>query len=147
MKRIVVTAGVVVLSSAVLAAVAYAATQKDFGGPIQGGGTMSFGALGSNGKYTKVGSIYINRIPLKCNEGTTLGNLSTSSTFYGVNVSSRRKFSYTMNFGGGQTVKLSGQFNAKGNKATGTVNASGLNFTSLTNCTTKGSRKWRAETY
>lgn len=144
MRRILVTACAVVLSAAALAAVAYAAT-KDFGGPIQGRGTMSFAGVRSGGKFTKAGEFLVNKIPLNCAQGgSTRGTFSTSNF---VNVSSERRFGYTFNFGPGEIVRVTGRFNAAGDKASGTVNASGVDFPTRTNCTTNGARNWRAETW
>ena len=145
MKRILAIAAIASLTLGLVAAVAYAATQKDFGGPIKDGGTISFGAIRSSGKYTKAGEFVINKIPLKCTGGNTRGTFSTGSF---VNVSSQRKFSYTFNFGGSQVVKVNGQFNSTGTKATGTVRASGVNFSGgHTNCHTDGAKDWKAQTY
>jgi hypothetical protein len=143
MKRTLIVGAVAVLAMG-LAAAAYAATQKDFGGPIKGGGTMSLAGSKSGGKFTKAGEFVVNKIPLKCNQGNTRGTFSTSNF---TNVSSQRKFSYTMNLDPGETVKINGKFNSAGNKATGVVRVSGVNFTTHTNCTTNGARDWKTETY
>ena len=70
MKRVIAITTVAALFAGLVTGVAYAATQKDFGGPIKDGGTISFGAIRSSGKYTKVGEFVINKIPLKCTGGT-----------------------------------------------------------------------------
>jgi hypothetical protein len=145
MKRTVVIACVVVIATAVLAMPASAlAAVKDFGGPVKGGGTITFSAQRSSGKYTKAGLFELKRVPMKCSGGvSTLGSFSTANS---VNVSSR-KFSYTFHLSSG-TAKVSGTFNVAGDKATGTFSASGVNFGSgHTNCTTNGSRTWKAFTY
>ncbi len=144
MKRMLAIAAITALTMGLAAAVAYAATQKDFGGPIRGGGTMSFGAIRSHGKYTKAGEFVVNKIPLHCTGQNTRGTFSTPNF---VNVSSQRRFSYTFNFGSNQIVKVNGQFNSRGDKATGTVKVSGVDFPGSTNCTTNGARDWKAQTY
>jgi hypothetical protein len=145
MKRFLVTGCLVALVAAAGVTSASAAKYKDFGGPLKGNGTMSFSAFKSGHKYTKAGYFTIWQVPMKCGGGTTaLGSFDTSST---VNVSSRRKFSYTFHFSTGGTAKVNGKFNRSGSKATGTFKASGVNFSTHSNCTTNGNRKWRAETY
>ncbi len=144
MKRMFAVAILAALATMVVAAVAYAAT-KDFGGPVKGGGAMTFNATRSSGKYTKAGLFGFVRVPLKCSGGTsTLGSFNTSNS---VNVSSRRKFSYTFHFSSGGSAKVEGKFNRAGNRANGTFRVSGVDFTTRTNCSTKGDRDWKAETY
>ena len=144
MKRVIAITTVAALFAGLVTAVAYGA-QKDFGGPIQGGGTMSFGGLKSSGKFTKAGEFLVNKIPLHCQTGgNTRASFSTSNF---VNVSAQRKFSYTFNLPGDDTAKVAGQFNAAGTKASGTVSASHVDFSTRSNCGTGGSKNWRADTF
>ncbi len=144
MRRIFVAAFLAALATMFVAAVAYAAT-KDFGGPVKGGGAMTFSATRSSGKYTKAGLFEFVRVPLKCSGGaSTLGSFNTGNS---VNVSSQRKFSYTFHFNSGGTAKVQGRFNSAGDKANGTFRVTGVNFTTRTNCSTNGDRDWKAETY
>jgi hypothetical protein len=144
MRRTFTVAILAAMATMVVAAVAYAAT-KDFGGPVKGGGAMTFSATRSSGHYTKAGLFEFVRVPLKCNGGaSTLGSFNTSNS---VNVSSQRRFSYTFHFSSGGTAKVEGRFNSAGDKATGTFRVTGVNFTTRTNCSTNGDRDWKAETY
>ncbi|MGH2926432.1 MAG: hypothetical protein ACRDK1_10735 [Solirubrobacterales bacterium] len=145
MRRILTVGLVAALATALLAAIAYAATVKDFGGPVKGGGATTFSATKSGGDFTKAGLFSFVRVPLNCSGGSsTLGSFSTNNS---VNVSSRRKFSYVFHFSSGGTATVTGKFNQAGDKATGTFKASGVNFSTRTNCTTNGERDWRAETW
>jgi hypothetical protein len=143
MKRIAVV-GCVALVVALFSSLAYAATVKHFKGPVDKGGTIAFSALRDQGKYTRAGLFELKGIPVKCNNGTTTrAHLSTSNA---VDVTNRH-FTYTFNFGPSDpaTAKVSGQFNRKGNKATGTFTLSHATYNANhQNCGTKGSRDWTA---
>ena len=143
MKRIVVVC-CAALGLALFSSLAYAATVKDFKGSVDKGGSIAFSALRDHGKYTRAGYFELEHIPVKCDNGTTTrSHLSTSHI---VNVTSRR-FSYTFNFGPTDPAKakVTGHFNRKGNKATGTFTLSGATYNSThQNCGTRGARDWTA---
>jgi hypothetical protein len=142
MRRIAVVAGVVALAAGLLAAVAYAASVKEFAGGVDKGGRIEFSALRDNGKYTRAGLFDLQRIPVKCDEGNTRARVRTSNV---VDVT-HREFTYKFNFGSpDEKARVSGKFNRKGNKATGVFRASGMDLDSdSTNCTTNGPRDWTA---
>lgn len=141
MRRIVVVACVAALTAGLLAAVAYAASVKEFAGGVDKGGRINFSALRDHGKYTRAGVFELRKIPVKCDEGNTKARVSTQNA---VDVT-HREFTYKFGFGPGENARVSGKFNRKGNKATGVFRASGLDLDSdSTNCTTNGARDWTA---
>jgi opacity protein-like surface antigen len=140
MKRIIVCG--VALVVALCSSLAYAASVKDFKGSVDKGGSLTFSALRDHGKYTRAGLFELERIPLKCDGGTTTkGHFNTSNA---VDVT-HRSFHYNFNFGADGTARIAGHFNRKGNKATGTFNVPSVDFAPPhTGCSTNGARDWTA---
>ena len=141
MKRMVVVC-CVALGVALFSSLAYAASVKDFKGSVDKGGSLTFSALRDHGKYTRAGVFESREDPGEVRQRhDDEGHLSTNNV---VDVTNRH-FTYTFSFGSGDPAKakVSGHFNRKGNKATGTFTLSSVNFNPThQNCGTKGARDW-----
>ncbi len=145
MKRIVLIAGVVAMAASLVGTFAYAASVRDFAGPVNKGGRIKFSAVRDGGRYTRAGLLAFRRIPVKCRGGKTAKVFFRTDNAVDVK---RRRFHYRFHFGGDGAAKVHGRFLGKGSRARGIVNVLSLDPNGprgdRKNCTTHGARDWRA---
>ena len=144
MRRIVAIAGVVALAAALLATLAYAASVKDFEGPVNKGGRIKFSAVRDSGRYTRAGLFAFRKIPVSCRGGKTTKVFFRTDNAVDVK---RHRFHYRFHFGGDGAARVHGRF-LGGDRARGIVNVLRLDpngpHGDRKDCTTNGARGWRA---
>jgi hypothetical protein len=133
----------VAVGAMIAAAFAYGSNLERFSGSVKGGGRVAFGALQNPlhpRKYPVAGLFHLKRIPLKCDEGTAKGTFETRDAAFVKD----REFSYKFHLNRGETAKLTGKFNRRGDKARGEFDVSNVDLANFNNCTSRGPRSWRA---
>jgi hypothetical protein len=145
MRRIGTIACFVALAAGLVAAFAYAASVRDFGGAINQGGRIRFSAVRNNGKYTRAGLFAFRKLPVRCNGGRTAKVFFRTDNAVDVH---HRKFRYRFHFGGDGAAKVHGRFVGHGGRARGIINVLSLDPNGprgdRKNCTTGGARGWKA---